>query len=231
MLPWLLLMFVAGADRAAADRPQRLSARLARHLLRRLDQRHVFARADRSSRLAARVPRLERRLGCRPQARARRPDARNLQRPVARHRAGDDHLPRGRRRGAGAVLGRRPGRARSARAYALSLAGGTALGFLLLASNDNRSRCATPCRRCGCRMPCSAGRLLYGLAWLSPGDWKKRLALGRRCRRGHCRLSRADVAALPAAAGGRFARSRAAVAQPCARSTADLSCTAGGWRW
>ena len=45
------------ADGSAAGRPPRLSARLPRLVLRRIDQRHVHARADRPSRLAARFGR------------------------------------------------------------------------------------------------------------------------------------------------------------------------------
>ena len=46
---------LARADCPAADRPARLSARLLGLVLRRVDQRHVHARADRPSRLAARA--------------------------------------------------------------------------------------------------------------------------------------------------------------------------------
>ena len=53
----LLLLFCAGADDAAADRPARLSAAVHRPVLRRFDHRHVHADADRPSRLAARAAR------------------------------------------------------------------------------------------------------------------------------------------------------------------------------
>ena len=46
---------LAGADGAAADRPARLSAGVPGPVLRRLDQRHVHAGADRPPRLAARA--------------------------------------------------------------------------------------------------------------------------------------------------------------------------------
>ena len=63
---------LAGADRAAADRPPGLSARLRRLVLRRIGGRNVHADADRSPRLAARLARARGRRNGRPETRARR---------------------------------------------------------------------------------------------------------------------------------------------------------------
>ena len=63
------------------------------------------------------------------------------------------------------------------RAYALSLSGGVALAFLVFASNDNRSAVCdalSPVYLSDAMLGCA---LLYALAWYSPADWKRRLAL------------------------------------------------------
>ena len=104
---------LAGADRAAAGRPARLSAGLRRVVLRRLDQRHVHADADRPPWLAAGAARAGDRGDRRPEAHARRSDARDRDRSVAGDRARDADLPRDRRVGDGPVLGRRPRRGAS----------------------------------------------------------------------------------------------------------------------
>ena len=67
---------LARAHRAAAARPARLSAGVRDAVLRRVDQRHVHAGADRSSRLAARAAGAEHRGHRGPEACARRADAR-----------------------------------------------------------------------------------------------------------------------------------------------------------
>jgi hypothetical protein len=63
------------------------------------------------------------------------------------------------------------------RAYALSMSGGVALSFLVFASYDNRSAVCdvlSPVYVSDALVGCA---LMYGLAWLTPGDWKRRLAL------------------------------------------------------
>ena len=115
MLPYLLLLFsVALTVRRLVD-PPRFPARLPRSVLRRIDQRHVHARADRPSRLAARFGRACDIGDRRPQSRARRDRARGRHRAVTGDRARDADLSGARGGGDGAVLGRRPRRARAAR--------------------------------------------------------------------------------------------------------------------
>ena len=63
------------------------------------------------------------------------------------------------------------------RAYAVSLAGGTALCFLVFASNDNRNAVCDALSPVWLSDALLGGALMYGLAWLSPADWKKRLGL------------------------------------------------------
>jgi hypothetical protein len=62
-------------------------------------------------------------------------------------------------------------------AYALSMTAATALAYLLFASNDNRFAVCDALSPVWLSDAVLGGALLYGLAWLSPGDWKKRLAL------------------------------------------------------
>ena len=69
---------LAQPHRAAADPSRRVSVRAARLVLRRVDQRHVPARADRSSRLAAGAAGAQHFGDRRPEEAARRPDARNF---------------------------------------------------------------------------------------------------------------------------------------------------------
>ena len=159
----------------------------------------------------------------RPEARARRGDARARDRAVAGDRARDADLSRARRRGDGAVLDRRPRRERRLAAYAATLAGGTALGFLVFASYANRAAVCDALSPVWLSDALLGGALLFALAVLSPGDWKRRLALAAGAGVVDRRLPRADVAALPVAARRRVARSRAAVAEPCARGAAGLS--------
>src|SRR5690349_6791111 len=63
------------------------------------------------------------------------------------------------------------------RAYAVSMGGGVALGFLLFASYDNRAPVCDALSPVFLSDALIAGALMYGLAWLTPGDWKRRLAL------------------------------------------------------
>ena len=62
-------------------------------------------------------------------------------------------------------------------AYAVTLAGGTALGFLLFASYANRLAVCDALSPVWLSDALLGGALLFGLAWLSPADWKRRLAL------------------------------------------------------
>ena len=62
-------------------------------------------------------------------------------------------------------------------AYALSLSAGTALGFLAFASNDNRQAVCDALSPVWLSDAMLGSALLYVLARLSPGDWKRRLAL------------------------------------------------------
>lgn len=62
-------------------------------------------------------------------------------------------------------------------AYAVTLAGGTALSFLLFASNANWLTVCDALSPVWLSDAVLGGALLFGLAALSPGDWKRRLAL------------------------------------------------------
>ena len=160
---------LARADGAAADRSARLSARLHRPVLRRLDQRHVHARADRPSRLAARAAGAQRCRDRRSQAGPRRPDARDLHGAVAGDRARDDHLSRASPAPRWCCSGSTtPKSASGCGAYALSLGGGTALGFLVFASYDNRLAVCDALSPVWLSDALLGGALLYGLRWLSP---------------------------------------------------------------
>jgi hypothetical protein len=63
------------------------------------------------------------------------------------------------------------------RAYALSLSAGTALSFLIFASNDNRAAVCDALSPVYLSDVLLGGALMFGLSWLSPADWKQRLAL------------------------------------------------------
>jgi len=63
------------------------------------------------------------------------------------------------------------------RAYALSLSAGTALSFLVFASYDNRNAVCDALSPVYLSDVLVGGALMYVLAWLSPADWKRRLAL------------------------------------------------------
>ncbi len=62
-------------------------------------------------------------------------------------------------------------------AYAVSLSAGTTLGFLLFASYANRAAVCDALSPVWLSDALLGGALLFGLAWLSPGDWKRRFAL------------------------------------------------------
>jgi hypothetical protein len=63
------------------------------------------------------------------------------------------------------------------RAYALSMSAGAALCFLVFASYDNRGAVCDVLSPVYLSDALLGGALMYGLAWLTPGDWKRRLAL------------------------------------------------------
>lgn len=62
-------------------------------------------------------------------------------------------------------------------AYAISLAGGTSLAFLIFASNANWLAVCDALSPVWLSDAVLGGALLYGLAWASPGNWRRRLAL------------------------------------------------------
>jgi hypothetical protein len=62
-------------------------------------------------------------------------------------------------------------------AYAATLAGSTALAFVVYASNANRAADCDALSPVWLSNALLGGALLYGLAALSPSDWKRRLAL------------------------------------------------------
>ncbi|HZB69960.1 MAG TPA: AcrB/AcrD/AcrF family protein, partial [Sphingomicrobium sp.] len=62
-------------------------------------------------------------------------------------------------------------------AYAVTLAGGTALGFLIFASNANRAAVCDALSPVWLSDALLGGALLFGMAMLSPGSWKHRFAL------------------------------------------------------
>jgi hypothetical protein len=63
------------------------------------------------------------------------------------------------------------------RAYALSLSGGIAFCFLVFASYDNSGPVCDALSPVYVSDALLGSALMYGLAWLSPVDWKRRLAL------------------------------------------------------
>jgi hypothetical protein len=63
------------------------------------------------------------------------------------------------------------------RAYALSMTAGVALCYLLFASYDNRGPVCDVLSPVYVSDAMLGGALMYGLAWISPGDWKRRLVL------------------------------------------------------
>ena len=62
-------------------------------------------------------------------------------------------------------------------AYAVSLGGGTALAFLVFASNDNWNAVCDALSPVWLSDALIGGALMFALAWLSPADWKRRLAI------------------------------------------------------
>ena len=67
--------------------------------------------------------------------------------------------------------------AKRLRAYALSLTATVALGFLLFASYDNRKAVCDALSPVWVSDAMLGGALMYALAWISPPDWKRRLAI------------------------------------------------------
>src|SRR6478672_1563505 len=63
------------------------------------------------------------------------------------------------------------------RAYAVSLGGGTALAFLVFASNDNWNAVCDALSPVWLSDALIGSALMLALAWVSPADWKRRLAL------------------------------------------------------
>ena len=63
------------------------------------------------------------------------------------------------------------------RDYGVTLGGGTAIAFLLFASNDNRQAVCDALSPVWLSDMLVGGAAAYVLAWLSPADWKRRLAL------------------------------------------------------
>jgi hypothetical protein len=63
------------------------------------------------------------------------------------------------------------------RVYAVSLGGATALGFLVFASNENWNAVCDALSPVWLSDALIGGALMFALAWISPGDWKGRLAL------------------------------------------------------
>src|SRR3954449_11691044 len=63
------------------------------------------------------------------------------------------------------------------RAYALSFGGGVAFSFLLFASNENRRDVCDALSSVFLSDGLLAAALIYSLAWVTPADWKRRLAL------------------------------------------------------
>src|SRR5689334_6643779 len=63
------------------------------------------------------------------------------------------------------------------RAYAVSLGGGTALSFLVFASNDNWNAVCDALSPVWLSDALIGSALMFALAWISPGDWKRRLML------------------------------------------------------
>ena len=62
-------------------------------------------------------------------------------------------------------------------AYAVALGGGTAFSFLVFASNANWNAVCDALSPVWLSDALLGAALLFGLAWLSPADWKRRLAL------------------------------------------------------
>jgi hypothetical protein len=63
------------------------------------------------------------------------------------------------------------------RAYAVSLGGSSALCFLLFASNDNWNAVCDALSPVWLSDALVGSALMFALAWVSPGDWKRRLLL------------------------------------------------------
>ena len=92
-------------------------------------------------------------------------------------------------------------------AYAVTLAGGTALGFLGFASYANRLAVCDALSPVWLSDALVGGALMLGLAMLSPERARVRLALAAGAGGADRGVPRSGVAALPDAPGRRVARS------------------------
>src|SRR3954454_10161496 len=63
------------------------------------------------------------------------------------------------------------------RAYSVSLGGGTALAFLIFASNDNWNAVCDALSPVWLSDALIGSALMVAMAWVSPGDWKRRLGM------------------------------------------------------
>ena len=63
------------------------------------------------------------------------------------------------------------------RAYSVSLGGGTALAFLIFASNDNWNAVCDALSPVWLSDALIGSALMVAMAWVSPGDWKRRLGI------------------------------------------------------
>ena len=125
---------------------------------------------------------------------------------------------------------RDPAQAPRLAAYGASLAGGCALGFLLFASEANRLFMCDALSPVWLSAMVVAGAVAVILAWASPARTGARFGIavaGRRCDRGRVR---ADLAALPRQARGRFARTAGIVARAACAKRGRSTPTAGN-RW
>ena len=104
-------------------------------------------------------------------------------------------------------------------AYSVTLAGGAALAFVLFASAANRLAVCDALSPVWLSDALLGGALLFGLAILSPLDWKHRLALAAGA--GNSRVPSAH-AALRVAARGRVAGGQRLGSQ-CARSRQSIA--------
>src|SRR4051794_19216465 len=74
------------------------------------------------------------------------------------------------------------------RAYSVSLGGGTALAFLIFASNDNWNAVCDALSPVWLSDALIGSALMVAMAWVSPADWKRRLALAAGAGLGPSRL-------------------------------------------
>ena len=179
----LLLLFSLALTARRLVHPARLSAGVRRLVLRRLDQRHVHADADRPSRLAAGVPRARRSPGIADPKRARGGAVLGLgDGAVAGDRARAADLSRARRRRRWCCSGSPTATSASGcAAYAVGARRrDRARPSCCSPPTPTALRCATPCRRCGCPTRCSAGPCCSGWRCWSPARLAAAAGAGRR---------------------------------------------------